>query len=321
MVRNITILGATSHIAKGLIYNILQQSVCSMDLYTRSPNQLLAFLGSIGAAPGPELIVHHGYGGFADAEHDVIINCVGIGTARKHGGELSRYFLVTERYDNLVIEAMTRRSPEALYVALSSGAVYGEHAAPATADTVHCVPVNAVPPERYYAISRLNAEAKHRSLGGLSIVDLRVFAYFSRFADLDDGYFITELLTCLQQDRVLELQGGNFVRDYLHPDDLFAMVRCCMEAAPLNIAHDVCSAGPVEKTEILAHFARQYGLRTFVNEAAEQASSTGAKAVYCSENRAAADIGYAPRHSSMETLALEARHILKPKSPATQELP
>ena len=308
---NITILGATSHIARGLIYQITNQGACGLRLYTRSPEELGRFLGSIGRAPGPDLEVHEGYDDFAAAPHDVLVNCVGVGTVRKLQGDYSRYFAVTELYDNLVIDAMRAScGPDALYISLGSGAVYNTFSAPAEQDTVAQIQVNSLAKEQYYAVCRLNAEAKHRSLPHLSIVDLRIFAYFSRFMDLDDGYFISEALRAILEGRVLEVDASNFVRDYLHPEDLYAMIQRCMEAGRINAAYDVCSSAPVEKQQILDHLGRQHGLQTRVRQELAPPTATGTKNVYCSNNRSAATIGYEPRYSSMDTIAGEARALL-----------
>jgi nucleoside-diphosphate-sugar epimerase len=259
-------------------------------------------------------VIYEGYEDFRDPPHDVLINCVGTGTHRKLQGDFTPYFTVTEKYDNMAIGYLSARNPNALYISFSSGAVYGrDHRAPMEEDSLNCVRVNRLAPEDYYGIVRLYAEAKHRAFAHLNIIDLRLFAYFSRFIDLADGYFMTEIMDCILNRKVFETDTTNMVRDYLHPDDLFRMILRCMgrmHAGKINGAFDVCSAKPAEKTAILDYFTSEYGLKCKFSPSLKNSSATGFKSIYCSDNTLASEIGYAPESSSMDTLAGEAEYIL-----------
>lgn len=307
---SVAILGATSHIAKGLTCRFLREGGVDLHLYTRSPEAVRGFLAA--AAPGPAGgTVHAGYGDFAGSAHDVVVNCVGVGPVNKLGGDYSRYFTVTEEYDNLVLAWLRARRPGALYISLSSGAVYGRGlSAPVGEESENCIRVNPIGKEDYYGIARLNAEAKHRSFEQLRIVDLRIFAYFSRFIDLTDRYFVTEVLNCVLSGRELVTGGTDMVRDYLHPDDLFSAVSRCIAAGAVNAAYDLRSARPASKFEILEHFAAAHGLRYRVDPTLSCASATGTKDVYCSTSGRASEIGYEPAHTSMDTIRQESQHIL-----------
>ena len=127
--------------------------------------------------------------------------------------------------------------------------------------SVNRLQVNHVIPEDYYGIVRINAEAKHRAHCNLRIIDLRIFSYFSRYINLTDGYFITDVMEAILSNKVLVTNSTNIVRDYLHPEDLFAMVVKCIHAGKINQAYDVNSSCPVAKQEILDYFASEYGLK------------------------------------------------------------
>jgi nucleoside-diphosphate-sugar epimerase len=306
----ITIFGPTSHIAKGLINNFLPSGAFSLDLYTTSPDKVRSFLGAIGQTPDKDCVIHEGYSDFAKSSCDVMINCVGVGTLRKLRN-YTDYFTVTEEYDNMAIACLRNNCPDALYISISSGAVYGrDFSAPAEENTVNRLRVNHIAPEDYYAIARLNAEAKHRAFNSLRIVDLRVFSYFSRFVDLTDGYFITEVLDCILNRKVLATNDVNIVRDYVHPQDLFSIIRKCIDAGKINAAFDVISARPVEKREILDYFSSEYGLKYEMNGSLGHVSATGPKNVYCSTYNKASVIGYKPEFSSMDAIKDEAKYIL-----------
>lgn len=309
--RKIAILGSTSHIAKGLVNNFLQYGGFSLHLYTRSPDKVRGFLGAIGKSPDKDCIIHEGYRNFMKFFHDVIINCVGVGTLNKPGNKYSDYFMVTEKYDNLAIGYLCNSCPDTLYITFSSGAIYGrEFSAPVEENTMNSIRVNHIAKEDYYAIARLNAEAKHRAFNGLRIVDLRIFSYFSRFIDLTDGYFITEVIDSILNMKVLATNNVNIVRDYVHPEDIYSIIRKCMDAGKLNVAFDVISAKPVEKREILDYFSSVYALKYEISQSLSRVSTTGSKNIYYSNYNNAVCIGYKPVFNSMDAIKEESKHIL-----------
>jgi nucleoside-diphosphate-sugar epimerase len=309
--RKIAILGSTSHIAKGLISNFLREKSDGLCLYSRSSDKIVNFLGSVGKSPGVNCVVEEGYKNFAGNQHDVIINCVGAGTPKKLQDNYSDWFTVTEEYDNMVI-AYLRKNPDALYVNFSSGAVYGSGlVAPVSEDAGNSIRVNNISSENYYSIVRLNSETKHRSFGDLKIADVRVFAYFSRFIDLGSGYFMTDILNCILNKKVLETNTVNIVRDYVHPEDLFALIQKCMNSGKVNTAFDAISTKPVGKSQILDYFSAKYSLKYKMVDSLNHASPNGMTTVYCSNYNRAASIGYKPVFSSMDTIEQESEYILE----------
>jgi nucleoside-diphosphate-sugar epimerase len=309
---NIAIMGATSHIAKGLIYRFLQKGHDHLILFVRSAAKIQAFLDANGRPANGTYTVCADYSAFSSFPVDVIINCVGVETRNKHNCDFTRYFSVTEEFDGLAIRYLQNTNPDALYVSFSSGAVYGSgFTAPADEFSVNGIQVNHVIPETYYGIVRINAEAKHRAHSDLRIVDLRVFSYFSRYINLTDGYFITDVMQAILNNKLLVTDSSNIVRDYLHPEDLFTAILKCINAGKINQAIDVGSSRPASKQEILDYFTSEYGLKYERRQLSENASATGAKSNYYSTCNRASQIGYVPRFSSMDTLEQEARYILQ----------
>lgn len=310
----IAIMGATSHIAKGLINNFISAGGVRLYLFARNSSRVHTFLGDIGACTGDDLIVCEGYGGFAEYSYDAVINCVGLGTATREPHIYTSFFMVTEEFDNLVISYLAK-SPQTLYINLSSGAVYGrDFIEPAQADTLNKIRVNGVTRDDFFLIAKLNSEAKHRAFEELNIVDIRVFSYFSRFADLTGKYFITELLYCLMHEKVFHTDATNIVRDYIHPDDLFSLMIKCLSLERVNTAFDAYSLRPIEKWEALDFFSSRYNLKYEVEKSARYHNVTGHKNVYYSLYRKAGDLDYSPAFSSLDTLIGEAEHILQRQS-------
>jgi len=309
---NIAIMGATSHIAKGLISSFLDRGRDHLRLFSRSPENIRRFLAEAGAgAEGKDAFtICSGYDGFLSSSYDLIINCIGVESRNKHNCDFTRYFSVTEEFDNLVIGYL-KNNRDALYISLSSGAVYGKgFAVPAADGSVNGISVNHIVPEDYYGIVRINAEAKHRAHSDLRIIDLRIFSYFSRYINLSDGYFITDVIQAVMENKTLVTDNNNIVRDYLHMEDLFTMIGKCADAGRINGVIDVSSLKPVSKQEILDWFASAHALRYETRSCAANASATGAKSNYFSTCGQAARIGFSPRYSSMDTIKLETELIL-----------
>ena len=123
----IALLGATSHIAKGLVYSFLYRGVTGeCHLFARNTAGVTAFLETLNAVRGSITFVIRDLDLFEDSEskYDVIINCVGIVAPSKLRCAGAEIFFVTEEYDRRVTYYLERH-PGARYTSFSSGAVYG----------------------------------------------------------------------------------------------------------------------------------------------------------------------------------------------------
>jgi len=303
----VAILGATSHIAKGLIYRLGQDGNHDLFLYARSPERADAFLNTIGlgrrfkAKPFEE---------FAKGTHGAVINCVGIGDPGKLSDAGSSILEITETFDTLVLDYLTR-NPDTLYINFSSGAVYGtDFASPADDRSRATFAVNPTDPSAYYGIAKLHSEARHRTMKDHRIVDLRIFGYFSRFIDLDAKYLMSEIVTCILRGKEFVTGPEDIVRDYIDPEDLAALVKLCIAKRDLNDAFDVCSLHPARKFEILEKCSRLYRLKYTVKATRNIFSATGNKSNYYSTNGKVRTIGFVPRHTSLETCCQESKLIV-----------
>lgn len=307
---DVAILGANSHIAKGLICNFLNQTSHTLHLFTRNPDLSSAFIATLGKKGDPDCEIISGYESFADKNYDLIINCVGAGPPAALNNNFSLWFTITEKYDNMVLDYLNTR-PEALYINFSSGAIYGAGAAmPAAATTVNHFCPNNIPVEDYYSIVRLNSEAKHRSFPARRIIDLRIFGYFSRFININSGYFITELLGSVINRTVFKTNETNIVRDYIHPDDLFALICKCVEHEKINTAIDVISRKPVDKWRLIEYFKEKYRLEYEVDMSVNPTSPNKTGNVYCSEYNTYGKVGFTPLFSAFDAITMESEVLL-----------
>ena len=193
---SLAILGATGHIGKGLTAELA--GAMPLMCYVRDVGKMEAFIDSAGL-PRDGLSIHP-IDAFAECAAEVAINAVGVGDPARIRDLGAGIFRLTERFDNMVLDWLDT-DPARLHVNMSSGAVYGtDFAEPAAEATCHAVPVNDLGPARFYAVAKLNAEAKHRARADRSIVDLRVFSYFSRFIELDGRFLLADAMKALIAD-------------------------------------------------------------------------------------------------------------------------
>lgn len=307
----IAILGATSHIARSLIVQILQSGEpYELYLFARSKEKVVDFLDEH-HLDRKDIIICDDFSRLPEHEADLLINSVGVGTARHIGGNYHLYFDVTEKFDNICIDYL-RKFNNALYISFSSGAIYGaDFSRPIGNDTVRNIDVNNIHYTDYYSIVRLYTEAKHRSLTDLRIIDLRIFNYFSRHINLDDGYFITDLMLAIKLKKPFLTNQIDIIRDYLHPEDLFQAIQCCCYATARNTAYDLYSSAPVGKFELLDCLKRKFPLTCTVSKDERFDSGTSNKSLYYSINRDIGRLGYNPHYSSIMTVQKEAEAIFR----------
>lgn len=302
--KRVAILGATGYIGRSLACEFHEKNEYEVYLFSRSRDDAAKMFAGLFA--GEELRLCE-YADFNTHQYDVILNCVGIGKPSELRKGTGSIFKVTEEFDNMILDYV-EKSPETLYVSLSSGAVYTygiENGA--TADSKFVLDVHNILPKHMYGIAKINSEAKHRAHGHLNIVDLRVFSFFSRFVDPDGGFLMSDIVRCIRSGTVLETSGEDMLRDYICTKDLYALVRACIEKKTLNDYFDAYSIKPVSKFELLDFFNKKYGLHYVIKTDQDSSSPTGTKSNYFSLNRKAESLGYMPEHTSLSGIDDEIR--------------
>ena len=306
-VKSIAILGATGHIAKSLIYSFRNEPNFSLHLFTRSVEKTKAFALEIGLLNA----TIHNYEQFHNYEYSAIINCIGIGDPTRLKTYADEVFFVTEEFDLLAINYLKKHS-HTTYINFSSGAVYGtEFSNSVNNSSVTNIAINNITLSDYYGIAKINAEAKHRALHNYNIIDLRIFGFYSRFIETDRPYLLSDILQCLKLKKTLSTTPSNIVRDYIHPNDLAELVKCCMKQQKINTAYDVCSKKPVTKFEILDFIKSKYNFNYSIEQGVVATSVTGNKNNYYSENNNALTIGFEPLYTSLECIEWVTNEILK----------
>lgn len=304
---SIAILGATSQIARDLIVSFSAEKDKQLHLFARRPEEVTKWLASVGLAgryPTGDFTV------FGNQEFDAVINFVGVGNPAQAVAMGNSIFDITLRYDELVLDYL-KTHPACRYLFLSSGAAYGScFSEPANRDTVATVAINDFAPHEWYGAAKLHAECRHRAHPEFSIIDIRVFNYFSRTQDVEARFLITDMLRAIRDNTVLKTSPDYIVRDFLHPSDFYGMVSVLLAAPPANAAVDCYSRAPIDKPTLLAAMQKRFGLQYEITETDASVNATGGKPHYYSLNRRAADFGYQPRLTSLDGVLQESESIL-----------
>ena len=305
----LAILGATSQIAKDLVLSISSQGIHELLLYARRPEVVTRWLSNVGLT-GRYAVTD--FSNFCMDEYfDAILNFVGVGDPAQTANMGELIFGVTLQYDELALRYV-RQHPVCRYIFLSSGAAYGgSFEAPVDANTKAEVPINNLQVQDYYAVSKLYAECRHRSLPHLPIIDIRVFNYFSRTQDMKARFFITDIMRAIQNKTVLQTSPEYIVRDFICPYDFWNLVNAILTSPATNTVVDCYSCAPIDKHTLLATMQEKLGLQYEMTERNGIIKATGTKPHYYSLNTHAAEFGYQPTLTSLEGVLKEATELLK----------
>jgi len=293
----IAILGATSQIAQDLILSFSKNQHYDFSLFGRNMELLEKWINSENLSDKYQV---QEYSEFSNHQkYDVIINFVGIGDPVKAQIMGSDIFTVTEKYDDMALDYV-RCHKETKYIFLSSGAVYGgKYEEPVNENTVAMIDINNLDSTDWYTVAKLYAEAKHRSLSELSIVDVRVFNYFSHTQDMNARFLITDIVRAIKNKEVFKTSVENIVRDFITPPDFYRLIQEIIDFKPINTALDCYTKSPVSKFYLLDELKSEFGLRYEIDKDIDIINATGGKINYFSINRTAKNIGYKPRCTSL----------------------
>lgn len=303
----IAILGATSQIARDLIVSSSSEEEKHFHLFARRPDAVKKWLDSIGLSGRYPI---NDFSGFGTQEFDAIINFVGVGNPAQAvvmGGSI---FDITHHFDEMALNYL-QANPACRYLFLSSGAAYGLcFNKPAMRETPAVVAINDLASYEWYGVAKLYAECRHRAQPELSIIDIRVFNYFSRTQDLSASFLITDILRATRDKVVFKTTSDNIMRDFIHPSDFYKLINVVLSASASNMAIDCYSRSPIDKLSLLVAMQKKYGLCYELIESSVSVNTTGEKPEYYSLNTRAADFGYQPSMSSLEGVLQESKFIL-----------
>jgi nucleoside-diphosphate-sugar epimerase len=304
----IAMLGATSQIAKDLIIAFSKNENYQLTLFARRPEAVNQWLAGINLS---EKFVVADFDSFTiEKKFDAIFNFVGVGDPARAVEVGASIFDATLKYDELVLDYL-KVHPHCRYIFLSSGAAYGmSFDVPVNINTKSVIDINNIQPQDWYAVAKLHTECRHRSLPHLSIIDIRVFNYFSHTQDISARFLITDIVRALLDKTVLKTSSDYIVRDFIHPSDFHKLVLAVMSAPANNVVVDCYSLSPIDKPNLLQMMQENFGLRYEITETDVSVNAFGSKPYYYSLNKKAKDFGYQPRLTSWEGIKQEIKLLL-----------
>ena len=304
----IAILGTTSQIAQDLILSFSINKDYDFFLFGRNSELLKKWINNKNLGEKYQAKEYSEFGN--NQNYDVIINFVGAGDPAKAQKMGSDIFKVTEQYDNMALEYLKQHN-KTKYIFLSSGAVYGgNYQEPVDKDTVATIDINNLKSTDWYTLAKLYAEAKHRSLSDLSIVDVRVFNYFSHRQNMDARFLITDIVRAIKNKEVFKTSAENIVRDFITPPDFYNLIQAIIDFKLINTALDCYTKSPIAKFDLLDELKSEFGLKYEIIKNVNIVNATGCKLNYYSINYMAKGIGYKPKYSSLSGIVQELDYIL-----------
>ncbi|MBN2752118.1 MAG: NAD-dependent epimerase/dehydratase family protein [Rhodospirillaceae bacterium] len=253
----VAILGGSGQIGRSLAHHL--PASWDIVLFTRAPQALYLMppRSSLSILP---------YTAFANGTFDVIINAAGPGDPTTHRVLGNHLIRTIEAFDNLALDYLESH-PETTYIHLSTGALYGpEYANLSEVEPIYGLPLSQLADVSPYHAAKLIAEIKHRSAAHLRIADLRIFGYFSRYIDLNSGFFLAQVGRALRDGQTFMTHATDFVRDCIAPEDLSRLIVALASTKNPNGWYDAYSAAPTTKFEILSTLEKLHGLCWQVTE-------------------------------------------------------
>ena len=304
----VAILGATSEIAKDVINLLGKYPQYELGLFSRHPELVSQWVSSLNLPTQPQSLA---LDEFNHSRHfDAIVNFIGAGNPQRIQEIGDEIVHVTQHYDNMVMNYL-ERFPQCRYIFLSSGSIFGpDFALPVDIHSRANLQDNALLASNWYSKAKLAAECEHRLHSHLSIVDVRVFNYFSRSQNLSSSYLMTVIARAIKNGGILKTNAANLVRDYIHPSDFSHLLMAIFNAAPLNTALDCYSQAPIDKFSLLNALSEQFNLEFEIAKSGIDENPTGNKSNYYSLNKAAGSLGYVPQHSSLSGILTEMQALM-----------
>jgi nucleoside-diphosphate-sugar epimerase len=304
----VAILGAGSYVSRAILPGLLRSTDWEALLHTRAPEPLTRW--AVGRGLPRDRISVLSSNEFGSRAFDVVVNFVGAGDPRLVNEMGEDILAVTAEWDRRALQVLRQR-PSTGYIFASSGVATGEDF---TLPREPGAPLKAPPPDDYYARAKAEAEARHREHRDLSIVDLRLYSFYSAEMGARLGYLVCAMLQALLAGSVLTTDAHDIARDYLHPDDFVSAIIAAVRSTPLNGAYDLASVAPVHKFELLRRFGEKFDLQWQVRSSTAKPN----KLNYYSRDRALSGYGFVAKRSALEAVMDQATAFLadNPRVPA-----
>ena len=281
MMKRISILGANSQIAKSLIPLFKKNFL--IDLYSRKK---IIFKD--------KNITTYKFNEFPQNKNIVaVINCAGPGDPKVHRNK-KNIFKIFDTIDNNILRYI-EDNQKIKYINISTGVVLNIKKMS-----------NILTKNNFdYVNTKLYLERKHRLLKNLKIYDLRIFGFFSRYISLNAGFFLSQVLKSLKNDKILLVDSVNNSRDYIGGYDLYKFIKKLINKNFSNSAFNLLSKKKASKFDILKFYKKKYKLK-FIIYNKKNSSKSNSKSLINSNIKKS--IHFKPKYDSFKLIKEETKH-------------
>jgi len=124
------------------------------------------------------------------------------------------------------------------------------------------------------------------------------------------NFFISNIMDCLVNNKVLICSPDEIFRDYIGPKDFASMIECISKEEFLNTSYDSYTKEASSNLELLEHLKIRFGLKYKFDAKLKTVNATGIKKYYYSKNYSLSSLGYEPRSTSLDNVTNEITQLL-----------
>lgn len=307
--KKIALLGATGYVGRSLLreFFIDDTKTYHLFLFSRSKEKLYTHIPEIPKKIGYSI---HSLDEWNKETYDVIINCTGVSSNPNSQKNPYELFKVAEEIDTLIIDYI-HKHPRCIYINISSGVVYGDNFEKSVNEKTNTIlPAGFSQGGEAYAVTKINAEAKHRALSNFNIVDIRIFGFFGSLVDVDSPFLMSEIVKSIKDKHVFLTNKDDIIRDYIIAKDLLELVCLVMKEKKINDYFDIYSKKPISKFALLDALAKKYALIYVIFKPQTTSQKIIIKKSYYSRSKKATDmLGYKPTRTSLESILYELSRV------------
>jgi len=282
MMKRILILGANSQIAKSLIPLFKKNFL--LDLYSRKKINLK-----------DKNINTYKLNEFPQNKNIIaVINCAGPGDPKIHRNK-KNIFKIFDTIDNNILKYI-QDNQKIKYINISTGIVLNIKKTN-----------NMLTKTNFdYVNTKLYLERKHRLLKNLKIYDLRVFGFFSRYINLNAGFFLSQVLKSIKKNKTLLVDSVNNSRDYIGGYDLYKFIKKLINKNFSNGAFNLLSKKKTNKFDILKFYKKKYKLHFIIQNEKNSSKANNKSLVNLNIKK---NIHFKPKYDSLKLIKEETKHI------------
>jgi|688.fasta_scaffold385919_1 dTDP-4-dehydrorhamnose reductase len=283
--KRIAILGANSQIAKSLIP--LLKFFFTLDLYSRkslkSNNKNIYFYKTNSFPKNKNIIA--------------ILNCAGPGDPGVHKKK-KNIFKIFNKIDSKILQYVLQNK-KIKYINISTGVV------------LNIKKINRfLKKSNYnYAQTKFYLEERHRLFKNLKIYDLRVFGFFSRYISYDAGFFLSQILKSIKNNKILKIDPNNKLLDYIGGYDLYIFLKKIINKNYSSGTFNLLSRRSVNKFEILRFFKKKYNLNFSIKKIKYPCENNLKRSLINKNKKVIRSIFFRPKYSSIELIKSEVKYM------------